>query len=82
MPSLGRPAVDITRAEWDSVLAVNLTGTFFMTQQMGRHLIGAGRPGAIISLASTHGVVGFTGASAYGIAKAAVSHMAKMLAIE
>jgi NAD(P)-dependent dehydrogenase (short-subunit alcohol dehydrogenase family) len=82
VPSLGRPAVDITRAEWDSVLAVNLTGTFFMTQQMGRHLIGAGRGGAIISLASTHGVVGFAGASAYGIAKAAVSHMAKTLAIE
>jgi NAD(P)-dependent dehydrogenase (short-subunit alcohol dehydrogenase family) len=64
------------------VLAVNLTGTFFMSQQMGRYLIGAGRGGAIISLASTHGVVGFAGASAYGIAKAAVSHMAKMLAIE
>jgi len=82
VPSLGRSAVDITRAEWDAVLAVNLTGTFFMTQQMGRYLIGAGRPGAVISLASTHGVVGFAGASAYGIAKAAVSHMAKMLAIE
>jgi NAD(P)-dependent dehydrogenase (short-subunit alcohol dehydrogenase family) len=82
VPSPGRPATDITRAEWDSILAVNLTGTFFMSQQMGRYLIGAGRPGAIINLASTHGVVGFAGASAYGIAKAAVSHMAKMLAIE
>ena len=40
VPSLGRSAVDITRAEWDAVLAVNLTGTFFMTQQMGRYLIG------------------------------------------
>ena len=40
-----RPAVDITRAEWEAALAVNLTGTFFICQQMGRHLIGAGRPG-------------------------------------
>jgi hypothetical protein len=30
-----------------------------MCQQMGRHLIGAGRPGAIVSLASTHGTVAF-----------------------
>jgi NAD(P)-dependent dehydrogenase (short-subunit alcohol dehydrogenase family) len=82
VPSLGKPAFDITRAEWDSVVGVNLTGTFFMTQQMGRHLIECGRPGAIISVASTHGLVGFAGASAYGIAKAGISHMARMLAIE
>jgi NAD(P)-dependent dehydrogenase (short-subunit alcohol dehydrogenase family) len=82
VPSLGKPAVNITRAEWEAVIGVNLSGTFFMAQQMGRHLIGAGRPGAIISVASTHGLVGFAEASAYGIAKAGVSHMAKMLAVE
>ena len=82
VPSLGKPAVDIARHEWDGVMAVNLTGTFFASQAMGRHLIGTGRPGTIISLASTHGVVGFANASAYGIAKAGVSHMTRMLAIE
>jgi NAD(P)-dependent dehydrogenase (short-subunit alcohol dehydrogenase family) len=82
VPNLGKPVVDVTRAEWDNVLAVNLTGTFFMAQAMGRHLIGAGRPGAIISLASTHGLVGFANTSAYGIAKAGISHMTRMLAIE
>jgi len=82
VPSPNRPVVDITQAEWDLILAVNLTGTFFMSQQMGRHLMGTGRPGAIISLASTHGIVGFAGGSAYGITKAGVAHMAKMLAIE
>ena len=66
----------------EAVLSVNLTGTFFMAQAMGRHLIDAGRPGAIISLASTHGVVGFANASAYGIAKAGIGHMTRMLAIE
>jgi NAD(P)-dependent dehydrogenase (short-subunit alcohol dehydrogenase family) len=42
---------------------MSLTGTFFMAQAMGRHLIGAGRPGVIISLASTHGLVGFANTS-------------------
>ena len=77
-----RPAVDITRTEWEAALAVNLTGTFFMCQQMGRHLIGAGRPGAIVSLASTHGTVGFPNIIAYGVAKAGISHMTRILAIE
>lgn len=82
VPNLGKPAVDVTRTDWDNVLAVNLTGTFFMAQAMGRHLIGAGRPGVIISLASTHGLVGFANTSAYGITKAGISHMTRMLAIE
>ncbi len=82
VPSLAKPVTAITRDEWDTVLAVNLTGTFFMAQAMGRHLIAAGRPGAIVSLASTHGVVGFANASAYGIAKAGIGHMTRMLAIE
>ena len=82
VPNFGKPVVDVTRAEWDHVLAVNLTGTFFMAQAMGRHLIGAGRPGVIVSLASTHGLVGFANTSAYGIAKAGISHMTRMLAIE
>ena len=77
-----RPALEVTRAQWDEVMSVNVTGTFFMSQQMGRHLVAAGRTGAIISIASTHGVVGYPEQSAYGISKAAVSQMTRMLAIE
>jgi NAD(P)-dependent dehydrogenase (short-subunit alcohol dehydrogenase family) len=82
VPSPGTPAVDLTREEWKLIQGVDLEGVFFMSQQLGRHLITTKRPGAIVSLASTHGTVGFAGASAYGIAKAGVSHMTKMLAIE
>ena len=79
---LTKPAVEVTREEWETVLEINLTGAFFMSQQLGRHLIAAGRPGAVVSLASTHGTVGFPGAAAYGIAKAGISHMTRVLAIE
>jgi len=80
--TLPRMAVDVTREDWSGIMDTNLTGTFFMCQQMGRHLIGAKRPGAIISITSTHGVLGFPLRSTYGISKAAVMHMARMLAIE
>jgi NAD(P)-dependent dehydrogenase (short-subunit alcohol dehydrogenase family) len=79
---LTRPAVDVTEAEWDQVIGVNLKGVFFMSQQMGRYLIGSGRPGCIVSIASTHGVIGVADRSTYGISKAGVSHMTRMLAIE
>lgn len=80
--TLRQAAVDVTPAEWDTVMRTNLTGTFFVTQQMGRHLIASGRPGCIISIASTHGVVGIAGRSTYGISKAAIIQMTRMLAIE
>mgnify|MGYP006276931633 CR=1 FL=1 len=80
--NLRKKAVDVSRAEWEGQLAVNLTGTFFLTQQMGRHLIAAKRPGAVICITSSHGLIGAAERSTYGISKAGVIHMARMLAIE
>jgi NAD(P)-dependent dehydrogenase (short-subunit alcohol dehydrogenase family) len=80
--TLRRPALDVTREEWDELMAVNLKGSFFMTQQLGRHLIATRRPGCIVSLASTHGLVGFAQRSTYGISKAGLAQMTRMLAIE
>ena len=79
---LKKPALELTGAEWDEVVGTNLTGTFFMSQRMGRHLAESGRPGCIISIASTHGLVGLAERSLYGIAKGGVIHMTRMLAIE
>ena len=79
---LRKPVIDMTRDEWAMVMDVNLTGTFFMSQQMGRHLIGTKRKGSIISIASTHGIVGIGNISAYGISKAGITQMTRMLAIE
>jgi NAD(P)-dependent dehydrogenase (short-subunit alcohol dehydrogenase family) len=75
-------ALDVTQAEWDEVIGVNLKGTFFMSQQMGRHLVGTKRPGCVISIASTHGTIGFAQRTTYGISKAGIIHMTRMLAYE
>ncbi|MDO8597642.1 MAG: glucose 1-dehydrogenase [Sulfuricaulis sp.] len=77
-----KAAVDITPEEWEAVMQTNLTGTFFMCQKMGRHLIGGGRPGCVVNMASTHGIVGLAQRLIYGTSKAAIIHMTKMLAIE
>jgi len=82
VPSLRKLAIEITQQEWEDLIAVNLTGTFFMTTSFGKKLIDQGEGGCIVHIGSTHGQVGFKGASAYGIAKAGVGHLAKMLSIE
>jgi NAD(P)-dependent dehydrogenase (short-subunit alcohol dehydrogenase family) len=80
--TLRRFAVDVTREEWDAVMMPNVTGTFFLTQQAGRHFIAAERGGAIVNIASVHALVGVAERSAYGISKAAIVQMTRMLAIE
>ncbi len=82
VPSLRKSAIDIHLQEWEELMAVNLTGTFFMTTSFGKRLIKQGTGGCVVNIGSTHGQVGFKGASAYGIAKAGISHLSKMLAIE
>jgi NAD(P)-dependent dehydrogenase (short-subunit alcohol dehydrogenase family) len=82
VPSLRKSAIEIQPHEWQELMAVNLTGTFFMTTSFGKKLIQQGMGGSVVNIGSTHGQVGFKGASAYGIAKAGISHLSKMLAIE
>ncbi len=80
--NLRRRAVDVTRQEWEGLMAVNITGPFLLAQRLARHLIEAGRTGSIVNIASTHGLVGAADRSTYGISKAALIHMTRSLAIE
>jgi NAD(P)-dependent dehydrogenase (short-subunit alcohol dehydrogenase family) len=80
--ALLKPAADVTDAEWDDVIDTNLKGAFFLSQLFGRACIARGRPGAIVSIASTHGMTGIAGRSVYGISKAGLIQMTRMLAIE
>ncbi len=75
-------AIDVTPAQWDEMMAVDVTGTFYLTQQVGRHLIELKRAGSIVTIASTHALVGAPERSTYGIAKAALVQMTRMLAVE
>jgi NAD(P)-dependent dehydrogenase (short-subunit alcohol dehydrogenase family) len=79
---LNKPVVDVTWSDWDDVMNTNLKGAYFLSQAFARHRLARGGGGAIVSLASTHGIVGIENRSVYGISKAGVAHMTRMLAIE
>jgi NAD(P)-dependent dehydrogenase (short-subunit alcohol dehydrogenase family) len=80
--ALIKAATEVTPVDWDDILDTNLKGTFFLSQQFGRTCIAEGRGGAIVSIASTHGMTGIAGRSVYGISKAGIIQMTRMLAVE
>jgi NAD(P)-dependent dehydrogenase (short-subunit alcohol dehydrogenase family) len=71
---------DVTLAEWDRMLAVNLTGTFLACRAARPHLIAAG--GAIVNVASLAGVRGWRYSAAYSAAKGGVVALTRALAVE
>ncbi|MCR0985170.1 SDR family NAD(P)-dependent oxidoreductase [Roseomonas populi] len=80
--ALHRPAVEVSWDEWDEVLDVNLKGGFFLSAFLARACIAEARPGSVVNIASTHGLVGLAERSVYGISKGGIIQMTRMLAIE
>jgi NAD(P)-dependent dehydrogenase (short-subunit alcohol dehydrogenase family) len=80
--NLRKRVVEVTPQEWDDVMATNVRGTFFLTQEIGRHWIGTAQTGSIVNIASTHALIGAAERSTYGISKAALVQMTRMLAVE
>ena len=75
------PAEHVTENDFDETLAVNLKGTFFTAQTVGRVMIKQ-RRGRIINISSQAGVVALPTESVYCMTKAAISHLTRCLALE
>ena len=73
--------LDITPEEWDRVLAVNLTGVFYVAQTAARHMMQRGS-GVILQNASTNGIMGYPYYADYNATKAAVIELTRSMALE
>ena len=73
--------LDITPEEWDKVIAVNLTGVFYVAQTAARHMMERGS-GVILQTASTNGVMGYPFYADYNATKAGVIELTKSMALE
>jgi NAD(P)-dependent dehydrogenase (short-subunit alcohol dehydrogenase family) len=79
----GNAAFEVmTDAEWASMIGINLTGVFLVSQVAVRHWLKAGQPGNIINLASISAVVAFTESAHYCAAKAGVAELTRCVAME
>jgi NAD(P)-dependent dehydrogenase (short-subunit alcohol dehydrogenase family) len=82
----GGLAHQVDADEWNRVIAVNLTGTFFVA----KHVIGQlltqdpvdGERGSIVTIASIEGLEGTAGGSAYNASKGGVVLLTKNLAVD
>lgn len=79
--NLPKSLFDVTEAEWDDTIAINLKAVFFCSQAAARHMRAKGS-GRIVNIASVVGVVGFPNRSAYAAAKGGVVQLTRALAVE
>ncbi len=76
------PLLELSLADWQAVLDVNLTGTFVCARAVARRLVAEGRPGSIVNLTSINGIHPGPYAGGYGATKAAVALLTQQLALE
>jgi meso-butanediol dehydrogenase / (S,S)-butanediol dehydrogenase / diacetyl reductase len=79
--SIRHSFLDITPEEWDKVIAVNLTGVFYVAQTAARHMMERGS-GVILQTASTNGIMGYPFYADYNATKAGVIELTKSMALE
>jgi NAD(P)-dependent dehydrogenase (short-subunit alcohol dehydrogenase family) len=84
--SIRHSFLDITPEDWDKVIAVNLTGVFYVAQTAARHMMErlSAEPGSgvILQTASTNGIVGQPYYADYNATKAGVIELTKTMALE
>lgn len=73
--------LEITPEEWDKVVAVNLTGVFYVAQTAARYMM-RHDGGVILQTASTNGLVGQPFYADYNATKAGVIELTKSMALE
>jgi len=84
--SIRHKFLDITPEEWDRVIAVNLTGVFYVAQTAARHMWErfsvTQASGVILQTASTNGVMGYPYYADYNATKAGVIELTRSMALE
>lgn len=75
------PALDVTEADWDEMMEVNLKGLFFCCQAAGRIMLAQGH-GRIVNMSSQASVVGIRDHAVYCATKGGVNQLTRVLALE
>lgn len=77
-----KPLLEVDPADWDTVIAVNLSGAFYCTQAAARAMIARGKGGRIINIASQAAKTGFPHLPAYVSSKHGMIGLTRACAVE
>ena len=72
--------LDITEADWDAVIAVNLKGHFLVGQAVARQMVRQGR-GAIVNMSSVNGTLTIPTIASYNASKGAINQLTRVMAL-
>ena len=74
------PFLDITEADWDAVIDVNLKGSFLVGQAVARELARQ-RSGAIVNMSSVNGTLTIPTIASYNASKGAINQLTRVMAL-
>ncbi len=76
-----KPVVELSRAEWERIVSVNLTGAFLHSKAAMEAMLPRGR-GAIVNIASYASFMAFEGIAPYAASKGGLAQLTRALALE
>src|SRR6266516_3903604 len=79
---ISRPSEELSSADFDKVLAVNLRGAFLCAREAIRHFIEAEKPGVIINVSSVHQMIPKPDYLGYSVSKGGMMNLTRTLALE
>jgi glucose 1-dehydrogenase len=74
------PFLDITEADWDAVIDVNLKGSFLVGQAVARELVARGG-GAIVNMSSVNGTLAIPTIASYNASKGGINQLTRVMAL-
>ncbi|MBN8507822.1 MAG: SDR family NAD(P)-dependent oxidoreductase [Burkholderiales bacterium] len=80
--NINKPILDVTEADYDTVMATDLRAVFFVAQAVARRLVGRGTGGRIVNIASLAAERAVQGLGVYSAAKAGVAQLTRAMALE
>ena len=79
--NIPKPASEVTEADWDKVMDINMKSVFFTAKEAGKYMIEQ-KSGKVINVTSQMAFVGYFKRSAYSSSKGGITQLTKALAIE
>ena len=73
--------LDITLADWQAVLGVNLTGSFLVGQAVARQMVAQGGGGAIVHMSSVNGTLAIPNIASYNASKGGLNQLTRAMAL-
>ena len=74
------PFLDISEADWDAVIAVNLKGSFLVGQAVAREMVKRGS-GAVVNMSSVNGTLTIPTIASYNASKGAINQLTRVMAL-